>query len=187
MPHTIETALRLDLPDPAGSKLKRRIASDLGLKVDGIRVSDMFVIDRELTEADLELLVSEVFRDPVIQDAAVDQPMNIPFDRLIEVGYRPGVTDNVGRTAREAVERTLGIKFGPGEGLYTRRMYYLTGPLAGGEAERIASDLLANDLIQTSRIYYSGEPRDRVTVPKVTSAAKAEVASIDLNVDDDRL
>ena len=45
--------------------------------------------------------------DPIIQHYAIDKPLAQDFDWIVEVGFRPGVTDNVGRTAREALELVL--------------------------------------------------------------------------------
>lgn len=187
MPHKIEVCLMPNLPDPAGRRITARIASDLGMTVDDLRVADEFIIDKDLTRQDLDSLVEEVFRDPVIQQASVDEPLSIPFNWLIEVGFRPGVTDNVGRTAREAVERTLGTKFASGEGLYTRKLYYIKGGLSRDAVESIARDLLANDLIQTRTVFASGDDRSVISVPKVTSRSDALVRTLDLNVSNDEL
>ena len=69
MPHRIEVSLKPSLPDPAGRRMSARIASDLGFIVQNLRVADEFIIDRDLNPGDLEVIVEEVFRDPVIQDA----------------------------------------------------------------------------------------------------------------------
>jgi len=179
--------LRPSLPDPAGRRIKARIASDLGLDLQDLRVADGFIIDRELDQAQLELIAEDVFRDPVAQQATIDRPLGLPFDWLIEVGFRPGVTDNVGRTAREAVERSLGVAFDRTEGVYTRKLYFIKGPISRNDADRIARDLLANDLIQTRTIFGPSDDRSRVAVPKVTSKAEALVREIDLDVDDETL
>ncbi len=187
MPHRIEVSLKPSLPDPAGRRMSARIASDLGFVVDDLRVADEFIIDRNLSARDLEMVVEEVFQDPVIQEAAVDQPLKIPFDWLIEVGFRPGVTDNVGRTAREAVERALGVQFQSGEGLYTRKLYFIKGEMTREQADTIAKDLLANDLIQTRAVFAPGDDRSAITVPRVTSRSEAVIRTINLNVDDEAL
>jgi phosphoribosylformylglycinamidine synthase len=187
MPHRIEICLRTALHDPAGRRVKDRIASDLGLALDDVRVADAYLIDRELGLPELELIVQEVFRDPVIQEATIDNPLDIPFDWLIEVGFRPGVTDNVGRTAREAVERTLNIRFAPDEGVYTRKLYFIKGGITREQAERIARDLLANDLIQTRTVLGPNDDRSLIAVPKVTSRNPALIRQIDLEVDDAEL
>ena len=187
MAHRIEVCLKQSLADPAGRRLKSRLASDLGIIVDDVRVADAYIIDRDLKQEQLELIVQEVFRDPVIQEATIDKSLDIPFDRLIEVGLRPGVTDNVGRTAREAVERTLRIGFQPDEGIYTRKLYFIMGAVSEEQSARIAKDLLANDLIQTWAVFSPGDERGETAVPRVTSRAEAVVREIDLNVSDDLL
>lgn len=187
MPHRIEVALRTDLPDPAGRKIKNRIASDLGLQVEDVRTAQGFIIDAELDASQLGLIAEEVFRDPVIQDVSVDAPISRPFDWLIEVGFRPGVTDNVGRTAKEAIERTLGISLGVGQAVYTRSLAFVRGAIAKEDADRIARDLLANDLIQTRTVHGPADDRMVMAVPRVTTAAVGVVATVNLDVDDDSL
>lgn len=187
MAHRIEVCLKPTLSDPSGRRIMSRVATDLGLQLDGLRVADGFVIDRELNQDQLTLLVEEVFRDTVVQQATIDEPLDLPYDWLIEVGFRPGVTDNIARTAREAVERTLALRFGPDEGVYTRKLYFIKGDISRDEANTIARDLLANDLIQTRTLFAPGEDRSETTVPRVTSSLEAIVGTIDLNVDDDEL
>lgn len=187
MPHRIEVCLKPSLSDPAGRRMRTRIASDLGIAVDDLRVADGFIIDRQLTREELSLLVEEVFVDPVIQEASIDRPLGLTFDWLIEVGFKPGVTDNVGRTAREAVERTLGITFAREEGVYTTKLYFITGTITRSQADIIARDLLANDLIQTRIVFDPHDDRSAILVPKVTSRSEAVIGTLDLNVDDDEL
>ncbi len=187
MPHRIEVGLKQSLTDPAGVRVKGRILSDLGIEVTAVRVVDGFIIDRNLGREELELITEEVFADPVIQEASIDQAFSIPFDWIIEVGFRPGVTDNLGRTAREAVERTLGLERDPGQGVYTRKLYFIEGAVDKGSVERIARDLLANDLIETWTVHAPGEDRSSIAVPKVTSTAQARILAINLDVDDAEL
>lgn len=187
MPHRIEVCLKPAVPDPVGRRIKERIASDLGLLLDDVRVADEFTIDRELRPEDLALLSEEVFRDPVIQDASIDRPLEIPFDWLVVVGFRPGVTDNVARTAREAIERTLEKGFETGEGVYTRKLYFMKGSLSRHEADTIARDILANDLIQTRTLYGPGEDRTKMVIPKVATRSDSVILQIDLDVDETEL
>jgi phosphoribosylformylglycinamidine synthase len=176
--------LRSDLPDPVGNRTKKRIEADLGIRVDDVRVIDGFLIDAELSDDELELITEEVFRDPIVQVAHIDEPFHIEFDWLLEVGFKPGVTDNVGRTAREAVERTLGKRIGTGQGVFTRKLYFMRGELSREDADTIGQGLLANDLIQARAVFSPEDDRSVFTIPKVTSSAGAVVREIDLNVDD---
>ncbi|MHB8204191.1 MAG: phosphoribosylformylglycinamidine synthase subunit PurS, partial [Desulfomonilaceae bacterium] len=187
MPHRIEVCLKQSLPDPAGRRIASRIESDLGFKLDGLKVADSFIIDMDLDEAALETLAEEVFRDPVIQEVTIDQPLNLPFDWLVEVGYRPGVTDNIGRTAREAVERTLNMQERSAGGVYSRKLYFFKGRLTRDEVSHIAKDLLANDLIQISQVFSPSDDRSLINVPIVKSKAEILVREIDLDISDDEL
>jgi phosphoribosylformylglycinamidine synthase len=170
-----------------GRRTKSRIASDLGFNLIDVRVADAFIIDRDLSPSDLKFLVQELFRDPVIQEASIDRPLGIPFDWLVEVGFRPGVTDNVARTAREALERTLRIRLRPGEGVYTRKLYFIKGNISKQEADTIARDLLANDLIQTRTVFAPKDDREAIVIPRVSTRADVTVRGIDLNVDEKTL
>ena len=64
----------------------------------------------------------------------------------------PGVTDNVGRTAREALEACLAVKLQAAEKVYASRQYLIRGKLSKEEAERIATQLLGNPLINRFEI-----------------------------------
>ncbi|MCX5861917.1 MAG: AIR synthase-related protein [Deltaproteobacteria bacterium] len=187
MPHRIEVCLKPSFPDPAGRRIKARIASDLGLPLEDVRVAEEFTIDRELSLEDLAFISEEVFRDPVIQEASIDRPLNIPFDWLVAVGFRPGVTDNVARTAREAIERTLGIRFRPGEGVYSRKLYFIKGHISRQEADTVARDMLANDLIQTRTLFGPGQDRTAIVVPRVSTRAESIIRRINLHVDESEL
>ncbi len=187
MPHRIELRLKPDLPDPNGRRLLDRVSRDLGIRLTDIRVADSFIIERPLTLQQLSLISQEVFLDPVIQEVFVDEPISMQCDWLIEVGFRPGVTDNVGRTAGEAIQRTLGKKSSEADGVYSRKLYFLKGQISLSDAERIAKDLLANELIQTWNVYEPNADRSKIVVPRVSSKSKITVNNIDLNVSDEDL
>lgn len=187
MPHRIELRLKSHLTDPNGKRLLIRIYNDLGIKLNDIRVCESFIVDKPITLEQLQSISKDVFQDPVIQDVSIDDPIIMPFDWLIEVGFKPGVTDNIARTAREAIQRTAGVVFLPGEGVYTRKLYFLTGKITREVAEGIARDLLANELIQSWTVYGPGEDRSKVSVPRVQSLSKLDVKKLDLEVSDHEL
>jgi phosphoribosylformylglycinamidine synthase subunit PurSL len=187
MAHRIEVSLKQGLPDPIGRKMTARIKHDLGISLDDLRVADVFIVDKALHHQRLKEAAEEIFKDPVIQDVAVDEPLDLSFDWLVEVGYRPGVTDNLGRTAKEALERTLSIRFDYEEGVYSRKLYFVRGNISKDDVETIAKDLLANDLIQTRIITNSREEINRMVAPRVSSAAAVKINKINLDVSDEDL
>ncbi|MCL1888979.1 MAG: phosphoribosylformylglycinamidine synthase, partial [Desulfovibrionaceae bacterium] len=98
----IETRVRPELPDAPGERLPGRIRETLGLELHAVKVVKVFTISG-LTEENCRLLLDRaVLHDPVLQEAA-PVPFAMGADWVAEVGFRPGVTDNEGRTAEETV------------------------------------------------------------------------------------
>jgi phosphoribosylformylglycinamidine synthase len=116
----------------------------------------------------------------------------LDFDWIIEVGFRPGVTDNVGRTAREAIELVLGRELKEEEKVYTSKQCLITGNLSLREIEKIATGILANELIQRFTIVRKSDWDAKRGMPPVVPRVKEDTAGgkveeIDLNVDDEGL
>jgi len=191
MANRIEVSLKPGIRDARGERIKREIEHFLHLPVDTVRTVDVYTVDTDLTPAELENTAAGPFSDPVIQLWHLDNPATAAFDYTVEVGFRPGVTDNVGRTAREAVEYLTGRQFGAGEGVYHSVQYLLTGNISREQVERIATELLCNTLIQRYTVLtaseYAAQNGFPTFVPKVQAETKAEVREIDLEVTDEEL
>ena len=108
MPHRIEIGLKKGIRDPLGEKVRRKVQNDLGFPVKSVGTISVFTLDMELSKEGLERVATGPFVDPIIQEYRVDHPLAQDFDWLVEVGFKPGVTDNVGKTAKEAIEWRLG-------------------------------------------------------------------------------
>lgn len=191
MPWRIEVALKDGVQDSRAARVERELREHLGIEVTAVKTIDVYTVDAALTAAEVAAAAYGPFSDPVIQTVAIDAPLAADFDILIEVGYRPGVTDNVGRTAKEAIQYQIGRPFAAGEGVYTSVQYLLCGVNDVALAETIAAGFLANGLIQRWTIV----PIDRfdrvkglpVSVPKVLVTASAEVHEVDLDISDAEL
>ncbi|MBZ0274320.1 phosphoribosylformylglycinamidine synthase [bacterium] len=193
MAHRIEVVFRDAATDAPGRKIARRIRDDLHLPVHDVRTVSVYTLDADLSAGELAALAAGPFADPIIQDAYVDRPAahGFAFDWLIEIGLLPGVTDNVGRTARESAETLLDRKPFSGQGVYASTQYLLSAEIDAEAVGHIARDLLANGLINRWTIL----PRADVTeskgvpahVPKVEGGAVADVESIDLELSDAEL
>ena len=105
----VEVGLKPSFRDPLGESTKKRIASDLGLEAESVATISVFTLEGNFSDKNLAFLAEKVFIDPVVQCFSVNRPLAKKggFDFLVEVSFRPGVTDNVGRTAREAMEYAL--------------------------------------------------------------------------------
>jgi len=187
MAHRIEVSFRPEFTDALGSSVQKRICEDLQIPVAAVRTVDVYTIDGELSKDELEFLGRELFADPITQIYSFQEPLAKKFDWdfSIEVGYKPGVTDSPGQTARNAIRELIKKDFK----VYTSRQYLIKGELSLKEAERIAKELLANELIERFSIIERKcwEGKMRTEVPAVRLKHKPTIAIIDLNVSDDEL
>ena len=188
MPHRIEIGLKSHIRDALGEKLKRRIRDDLNLEVKSVNTISVYTIDANLSPEQLEMVANGPFSDPITQMYAIDRPLAQSFDWLIEVGFRPGVTDNVGKTAREAIELRLGVQLKDQERVYTSTQYLIKGNLERPGVEKICNGLLVNPLVQRfdiiPRHLWNGRRGLEPTVPRVTIDQKIQVEEIDLQITD---
>jgi phosphoribosylformylglycinamidine synthase len=187
----VEVGLKEGIRDARGERVKREIHEHLGIALDQVKTIDVYTIDADLSQQVVEAAAQGPFSDPVIQNYAINRPLASQFDVLIEVGFRPGVTDNVGRTSREALQYLVGHPLGAHEGVFTSVQYLLTGRIDEDAAERIAAGFLGNSLIQRWTIIPAADFNRKtgvpVTVPRVVSTAEPKVLEIDLNVSDEEL
>ena len=188
MASRIEIGFREGIRDALGEKIKKRITDHLHLNVDEVKTIEVYTIDSNFAEDKLREIAGGPLSDPVIQNYAINRGLANSFDWMIEVGFRPGVTDNVGKTARESVELLVGKKL---NGVHTSRQYIISGKIDRGDTERIASDLLANELIERFEIVDGKKwnPQKGMSpyVPRVAGEKNLRTEEIDLNVSDEKL
>lgn len=184
----LEIAIRPDITDPRGEQMCRKVRSFLGIPVRRIRSSDVYHVEAPLERAEAERILAE-FVDPVLQRGSLGRLETGEFDVAVRVGYKPGVTDPVGKSARVAIEDLLGRPLGDDAAVYCSQMYFLDG-VDAESGRRIAVELLANPVIQTVNLLtfeeWKGAPPD-LSVPRVEGRALPTVQHIDLDVDDEAL
>ena len=134
---------------------------------------------------ELTFLGKEVFSDSIVEIFSVDTPLASAFDgSIVEVGFKPGVTDTVGGTSVQAIRDAIKKDV---NGVYTSRQYLFYG-VSTEIAEHIAKDLIANGLIERWQVLegstYEGFP---AFAPKVILTSDAQIDTIDLNVSDEEL
>ncbi len=204
MAQRIEIGLKQGVHDARGCAAATRAMHALHIKTGSIQTRTVYKIDAQLTRAELEA-ARQGLTDPVTELSALGRLRPPKFDWLIEVGFKPGVTDNVGRTAREALQDILGRPLAEGENVYTATQYFVRGvggkraapPAAQTEGnpekaliENLANNLLANPLIQTITILTAAEWRELPpdnTAPVIHEASANIVNTYELGGTDDEL
>ena len=185
MADRIEVGFKAGIRDALGEKTRKRIIENLALVVARVATIEVYTIAGELSAAELQKAAKGPLSDPVIQEFSINRPLAKNFDWLIEVGFRPGVTDNVGKTAREAVTLLLGDKIGARKvSVYTSRQYLISGKISQADAEKIAAGVLSNDLIERHQVisashfdFNAGLPAH---VPQVMGKDEPQVEQINL-------
>ncbi len=191
MPHRIEVGIKPGFRDARGESIRDQIAEDLAIKVEEIHVFDVYTIDAQLSRAELERIRTELFTDAVIEHSTIDAPLPNDFDFAIEVGFLPGVTDNIGKSATEGIQDTLGRPLTDRERAYKSTLYTVRG-VSHETSDQIARNLLANGLIERWSIlsetkFAATKGEGVLGVPTVQDVSDATVAEIDLEVADDTL
>ncbi len=156
---TVLTHCLIVTPRRADDPRSRGLLHDahaLGLAaVTHIKASDLYFIEGALTAHDQERLVALLLSDPVAEKAEwrrTDHARNHSrtAQHIIEVAYRPGVTDPVAeQIVRASHELGIGSVRRAATGL--RFDVHAPGGARGGDARllhRLARGLLANDVIQ---------------------------------------
>ncbi|MDQ1255529.1 MAG: phosphoribosylformylglycinamidine synthase subunit PurSL, partial [Candidatus Hydrogenedentes bacterium] len=192
MPSRIEVAMKPGMPDPAGASVRAQLAEDLGIHVDRVRVVEVYTVNMDLTDEELERVRVELFTDPVIQDSALNRSLASGYNYLVEVGFRPGVTDNVGKSSAEGIADTLGRETKPGEAVYRSTLYAISGDVDAETCERIARDLLGNGLIEHWVVKSAEEMAGLdgallLGLPIVTEQSDVKVHTVNLDLPDDEL
>ncbi len=178
-------------PDARAEGVKFQITDFLKLNVDGIFTRNVFTLSANVDEAQARA-IGEAFANPVLQSVCVGESLpEVPYHWMIRVGFRPGVTDNVGRTAHEAAADVLGRKLSDDEQFFSSVEYFINAPsMTAQQAELVAKKLLGNVLIESMTVLSADEVKTNgipLHKPVVQATGGGEVNTINLNVSDAEL
>lgn len=188
MASRLEIRLKSELLDAEGMNIKRKAKDYFQFEVDDIRVIRVLTIDADLDPPQMVKVQNDIFTNPVTEESSFS-PIAIDFDWLIWIGFRPGVRDTAGSTAVEAIEDLLKIKLKDGEAVYTSKLYEIQGHLTKEEANKIAGEILANDIIQQYSVYskkdWDSETGIGIILPKVILNHEPSVTPISIKSDEE--
>jgi len=187
MIYRIEIGLKDGVPDARGRGVIHRAAGALKMEIEECRTRDVYKVVADIDEA-MAATVKKTFADPVVAESAMGRlPAPESFDWMLEIGFKPGVTDNVGRTARGALKDIVGRELDWEEQVYTCIQYFLSGDLSRKDVEHLGKDLLANTLIQTISVFSKEEwsaAAPDITAPIFDDHPEIKVNTIELPDDD---
>ena len=188
------------IPDSRAKAKKMQFeAVGLNNKLGAVYLAECYTIDAKL-DAKQIAKAKNLLANPLAQsaDTALAAPRN--FSYAVEIGFLPGVTDNIGNTAKETLTDGAKIKFKPGQNIYFSQIFFIhfkdstpapSARLRASEDVKKIADSLYNPLIQRSAI----KSRDEflldggmdLTAPKVKLQASDKVSRVDLDITDEEL
>ncbi len=190
MNYRIEVSTYAKWRDSRGESVKKQIHNFLKLPVEKVRTRDVYTIAADITKQQADKTAAEL-SNPVLQQGLVGETMNAGCDWLIVVGFRPGVTDNVGRSAHEAIGDIIGRKLRDDEYVFSSIEYLIYGKsLEKSDVRTIANKLLANELIETISIYSKNDLAKSpipFNLPYVKESEGGIIRELDLEVSDGKL
>ena len=122
-----------------------------------VRTANGYLINSNLNLSDLHLVSKELLTDPLLQKYSLTGYPGVNFDYGLEIRYKSGVTDNVGRSARQGILDVT--RKDPELSVYACRQYFFKGKLKHPDIEKLAAQVLGNSLIEDFEIISAEEWR----------------------------
>lgn len=141
--HRIEVHPRPGQADPRGETVRRDALAALGCALERVHTASVYLIEADLTAAQIRTIADDLLRDAVAQVATVGVRPAERGSALVEVHPLPGVMDPAAQSVELAISELLGI----GASVRTGTRYDLFGA-SPSDADRIANRLLANATVQ---------------------------------------
>src|SRR3989344_5967109 len=159
------------------------------ISLSAVATAAVYTIDARLSSKEFERAAGRLANSLTETYSTQSIPHPQDYAYAIEIGYLPGVTDNVGKTARETIEDSTRRKFRADEAVYSSTFLFLSGTLTREEVEDCAHEL-HNQLIERVNIYSAAEVQEGfpIIVPKVKlGSVRKSVDEVDLDVSDEDL
>ncbi|HOX52446.1 MAG TPA: phosphoribosylformylglycinamidine synthase, partial [Fibrobacteria bacterium] len=187
--HRIEVAVRPELRDSLASRLVLQLSEDAGIPVAALKTLRVYTLEGEFSPSELDRAGRRLFSDPVSEIWTLDAPLApqvLPgFSHLFEIGFRPGVTDNIGHTASEGLAELLE------RALNAQKVYgtlqVLVSGIADHQVEAVANCLhnsLIEDCLTISRQEWDRGARVEAKSRSVRGNHLPRVESVPLPDDD---
>ena len=183
----IEVAYKI--PDSRSIVLKNKIKGFGFSGVEEVKIIDVYTIDDDFGIVEIEKIAG-LLANPISQEFSINQPIvNGGFDWAVEIGFLPGVTDNIANTAQECIKDLLKKEIDRNL-VFTSRLLLISGNFLENEIKEIAGNL-ANELIQRIHIKSKGEyvidnGMDFI-VPRVRLKEEPKVSIVNLNLGEEEL
>jgi phosphoribosylformylglycinamidine synthase subunit PurSL len=181
------------IKDSRSEVFKHRLKR-LKLDIKEIYLSNNYLLNIDLNENETKR-VAESLAHPVTQSYAINTPFIPPdFTYAVEIGFLPGVTDNVAHTVMEMLhdlfKESSGIIIDPEKSVFTTVTYFIHGNIQYEDARKLGAELY-NPLIERMKVLpksdYLAKNGMGMDIPVVYISERPEADEVNLNVSDEEL
>ena len=196
--HRIEVTPRVlpGLQDTRGEGVRRQLAYDHGIEIESVRSITGYMVRAPLTGAQLLDSLRDLFTDPIIEHGVANQSLldddvmfSPPPEIAIQIGFKPGVTDNPAQAALDGLT-TLYPDAGAAGDVATTMTYLFWGVPEDVDEKWLAGQL-HNPMIEraaiATRIHCRSAIWPELPFPDRPPIQFEEPAVIDLEVSDAEL
>ena len=174
---------------------------ELSNEIDRLHILDTYTIDSAAATTDSIKSVTSLFCNKLTQKYSLKQSLlakgdieelteGFNFNWAIEIGYLPGVTDNIGNTAQLTIEDFLKTKFSDEEKVYSSQVFLIDAELNSQDIKMI-SMALHNPLIQRATVLNQEDfTKGRglaLHIPKVNLSSADIYTEVNLDISDEEL
>ena len=174
--------------DNRGKAVQEKLNA-LGFSVENACLTDNYLINADIDE-NQSVEVAHALLQPVTQDYRINEPCDPgEFTHALEVGFLPGVTDNVAHTVRESIEDMLKIELDQEKSVFSSVTYFfkLGSP---EQLDQIAAELY-NPVIERIHILTRDQYQEQKGMgsrrPIVSIHERAEADEVNLKVSEEEL
>jgi phosphoribosylformylglycinamidine synthase subunit PurSL len=173
----IEVSVKESFADPRAEGLLKDIL-DLGISsVTKTRVTNVYLLEGKLGEADVKRICDELLADPIVEEFTYREKAPPADAHVVEVAYNPGVMDPVEESVKKGIS-DLGID--AVTAVRTAKKYLLWGEISEETIQTICYKLLVNSVVQ-----HIVSRREAVALPSATYKFKLETLDLLSMTDDD--
>ena len=159
-------------------------------KQGGLCVVDSYLVLHELPDDAVQKIASSL-TNPILEKFYINKFPDIKgFTYAIEIGFKPGVTDNVGHTAKETILDLLHLKENSSLEIFSSKIFLTFESIKLEDVEKIALSL-HNPLIERSYIIKANDLKKignlPLKIPQVILENRVPVVNVSLDVSDEEL
>lgn len=162
---------------------------DLGYNIQSARFIEVYVINKDFTPEQIQQ-IAQMLTNPVSESFLINQKQPDQITQALEIGFLPGVTDNIATTTKESIEDLTKDQFKfPDESVHTSHLILINGDITTEDTKEIGK-ALANDLIQRITVVSAEEYAQNgmpTIVPKVEIKETPHTDEVNLDISEEEL